>query len=499
MSILTAVAKSWAHRTASLGLTVLGPASQQIASLAIALSAAALLSVADFGTYALAVVFIEAGVLLIYTGFHHFITVDDSAEADLLPTCLTMMLAISTGFGAVLFCLAPLLAIWFGSPDLAPLLQMLSVLQPGAALIGWCSAVLLRKGDANIYFTCLLVCNVLSVLVGVLALFLWPSVFALLWYRVARIGIGLVVFLWVVPIKPRLGFDRVLAKRAFAFARSLYAGRFLGYFGNFGADLVLAALFSTAESGLYRFANRLASAAVDLVALPIKTLAQSRFGQDVRGGGNLQNRFAGFVVFLALFGGGAVATVSVLAEAAVVQLFRPEYLAASALVGLLACRALFMAFGDLSEPLFAALKKPKNSLYYSAISTTVTLLAILLSARFGVAVMATALAVSGIISAILTAYLVAARSGLVLRPLCGPLARILVALTGYVAALRLAITAFDLAFFGGVAIALGLAVITILCAGWANVHPDLSLQRFGPIKDPIAPDVAKPGPQQRTT
>ena len=63
MSILIATAKTRALGALSLGLTVLGPASQQIASLVIALAAAAVLSVADFGTYALAIVFVAVMVI----------------------------------------------------------------------------------------------------------------------------------------------------------------------------------------------------------------------------------------------------------------------------------------------------------------------------------------------------------------------------------------------------------------------------------------------------
>lgn len=497
MSILIATAKTRALGALSLGLTVMGPASQQIASLVIALAAAAILSVADFGTYALAIVFVEAGILLIYTGFHHFITVDGEDESVLLPTCLCLMVGISAAFGLVLFCLAPSLAVWFESPELSLLLQVLSILQPAAGVIGWCSAVLLRKGATTTYFAGLLFSNAASVFIGVLGLLVWPSVFALLAYRVVRICIGLAVFLWAVPVKPKLGFNRSLAIRAFAFARSLYAARFLGYFGNFGADLVLAALFTTAESGLYRFANRLASASVDVVALPIKTLAQSRFGQAAREGAGLQGRFEVFVIYLALFGGGAVATVTLLAESAVADLFRPEYLPAAALVGYLACRSILMAIGDLTEPVFAALKKTKISLYYSLISTFLTLTAITLTAPFGVGSMVVALSVGGLVSTVAAVGLILRHTDLKIRSLLVPLFKIVVALSGFAFALGGILDSVDLDFVGQLIVAICLALFTTLFAALIGALPGFGLPRGTSFKNPSLPDVPRRVVRQR--
>ncbi len=449
----------------SLAVTVLGPASQQIGSLVIALAAASVLSVESYGVYALAIVFVEAGILLIYTGFHHYITSGKEPSARLLPTMFTIMVSISTGFGMGLFWAAPWLANAFDNQVLAQVLMALAVLQPGAAVIGWCSAVMLRENQAQSYFRCLLLSNVISVVIGVLCLVTFQSVFALVAYRVVRVALGVMLFLRFVPVLPQFGFDAALAIKAARFAKGLIGARGLSYISNFGADIVLAAMFSTAESGLFRLAARIASAAVELVGLPIKTLAQMRFASAARTGMGLEGEFNTLFAILAFYGGGAAVTVALLSEQAVQQFFQPGYIAAAGLVGALAIRAVFVTISDLLDPVFAGLGNTNISLYFGAITATLALLALGIGAPFGLSALVLSLLVASTVAMLIAFYFLSRFASIRLRTAGKSAVLVAALLAAYAGCLNAALANSDNSLLGAMMVALGLAVIAIV-VGW---------------------------------
>ena len=481
----------------SLAVTVLGPASQQIGSLVIALATATVLSVQSYGVYALAIVFIEAGILLIYTGFHHYITSGKERADRLLPTMFTVMTGISTCFGVGLFLAAPTLASAFDTQTLAPVLMGLAVLQPGAAVIGWCSAVMLRENQAQTYFRCLLVSNVISVLIGVVCLIVFQSVFALVAYRVLRVALGLVLFLRCVPVMPSFGFDTAVALKAARFAKGLIGARALSYISNFGADILLAAMFSTAESGLFRLAVRMASAAVELVGLPIKTLAQMRFAKAARNGRGMQTEFNTLFLILLFYGGGVAMTVEIFSEPAIRQFFEPEYIVAAALAGPLAFRAVLVTISDLLDPVCAGLGNTDISLYFGVISAILALIALSIGAPFGLGTLVASLLIASAISTLIAIHFLFRFANINVRSLGKAVAYVLVLLGGYTGCLMGVLANGDYSLWVALTIGLGLALITN-AFGWVlGVVPNPFVQDSKP--DTTDPNTSIRAGQRPTT
>lgn len=457
-------------------ISMLGLTSQQIASFVITLLAAGFLSAADYGVYTLAIVFVEFVVMLTYTGYFHFVVTSDSEEEALLSTMFWIMTGIGAMGGLLLVIFAAPLAALFDAPELAPVLRLFGVMQPFASAIGWASAALTRAGSMRRYFLILIATNLGGLAGGCLVLVLWQSLYALVAYRAIRIVLGVAMFGMAVPRLPRWRFDTALAREATSYAGGLYGSRLLGFFSTFGADLILAFLFSTAEAGLYRFANRLAMASVDIVAQPLRSFALKRFGEAARGGRPLGAEVAGFLGANVFLMGGVAITIAVLGESLVGTLFRPEYLAALAALQALAVRAAGLAGNHLIEPVFAARHANRIGMYYNMVWTAIMLAAILVFSGQGLVALAGAQAAVAVLSSVSALWVIGRHGKVALRPAMRNAAIALVLLAVYAVALEtgwLAISILlnddTLRLAGGMALALGLAGVASLAATRSRV------------------------------
>ncbi|CUH78746.1 colanic acid exporter [Tritonibacter multivorans] len=371
-------------------ISVLGLGSQQFAALMMTLLAAATLSAAEYGVYTLAVVFAEFVVMLTYTGFFHYVINADEDEDRLLPTVFWIMVSIGAVGGALIGVNAALIAQAFDAPQLTLVLQLLAILQPFGAMIGWCTAVLTRHGKMKPYFLCIGFSNLGALALGAATLMIWPSVLALVLYRAARIALCLFSMCWVMPTGPRLRFDVQLARRAARFAWGLYGSASLKFVSNFGADLMLAWFLSTAEAGLYRFANRLAFAASSLVTQPLNAFALKKFGRASRQGKDISAILAQFFAASIVLVGGVAMTIVVLGDQLVTALFRPEFSAATFAIVMMALRSAFSVGHNLIGPVFSALHRNATGMAYNLVVAALMVVVIPAFAPFGLNAMATA-------------------------------------------------------------------------------------------------------------
>lgn len=356
---------------------------QQIAQFFVTLLAARFLLPAEYGIYTLAVVFVSLAQTLTYTGVFHFIVSHKGEERIVLDTSFWMIAGLGVGGAAVLALAAPFIADLYDAPDLKQVLWLLALIQPFAAYGAWASAVLLRRNRMQLHFGIMIAQNLLALVGGVALLVSWKSLFALVIFRYVRVISGAVLYIFAGRLWPGFRFRASVASEALRYASALYGTRFLNFLSNYGADLVLGLAFSTAEAGLYRFGNRLASAAVDIVAQPMRSFAISQFGAANRSNepfGPLLQRFYGAMLLLT---GIVAASVVVLADDAVNVLFQPSYAAALGVVYALAIRAVLGLGNSMVEPVLSAKGHTHAVMRHHLIWTIVQMAAITLLVPFG--------------------------------------------------------------------------------------------------------------------
>lgn len=361
---------------------------QQIAALIITLLAARFLLPVEYGVYTLSIVFVTLIQTISYTGFYHFIVTQKGDDRAVLATSFWMLVGLAFAFSALFAALSKPIAWFFDAPDLALVLFLLCLLQPFAGVTAWYSAVLLRRQRVSIHFFIIFAQNALALVIGAAVLIMWQSIFALVVFRAVRVGSALILSVSLSKDHPQFSFDRKLARDAFAYSAKLYGSKFLNFLTRFGGDLILGLVYTTAEAGLYRFGNRVASGATDIVTQPMSSFALTQFGarnRDDKPIGPVLQRFVGVTILLV----GAVSSVIlVLGEAIVTAFFRPEYLAALTVTYAIALRGM-MGFGiQFLTPLLSARDQTGLLLRFEMVTAFVTVGMIIAIAPFGLSALA---------------------------------------------------------------------------------------------------------------
>ncbi|CUK27330.1 colanic acid exporter [Cognatishimia activa] len=381
-------------------LAMLGAGSQQVASFVIMLLAARFLPLSDYGTFMLAMVFVELATTMMHSGFYHYVVRSERDDVAVQSSMFWVILGIGALSGGTMVIAAPWLAMVFQSPDLAAPMIGLGLLQPGAAVIAWASACLTRQERMRAYFNCLTFSNLGGLAAGITLLLLWPSIYALLAYRACRVGLGLITFCGANRYIPNWRMDWLILREAAKFSRGLYGTRLLEFFANFGTDLLLAFFFSTSESGLYRIANRLANAAIDVVALPLRNMALKSFARQVRNHqptGSLATDFlsANFVA------AGIMAVLSIVFGPTHIRaLFDPSYGLAIPAFYALCLRGLALSGQRVLEPLFAAHDLNLSALRHNTIWTVALIVVTATLAPFGLFTLSVGQALVGLATTI---------------------------------------------------------------------------------------------------
>lgn len=389
---------------------------QQIATFVLTLLAARFLVPAEYGVYTLAVVFITFIQTMTYTGYFHYIVTAKGDEKSILGTTFWLILGLATVSSALLALAAPMIARAYDAPDLKQVLWWLAFLQPLAGITAWYSAVLMRNGQIQTNFRIMIAQNTLALVGGVALLLLWQSIYALVAFRYLRVLSGNLLYALLSRSQPNFRLDPGMAQHASGFSAGLYGTRFLVFLSNYGADLILGLMFSTAEAGLYRFGNRLATSAIDIVRQPMQNFALTQFGAANRSDADfapLLRRFSGSAVLLT---GCVVGVILVFAEDVVRLFFKESYLPALVVTHALAIRALVGNGLSLVEPVMAAKGRTGVVMMNSLVWTIVQVVAVFTFARFGLDALAWAQAAVTLASSIGSISVISRAGGVRITP-----------------------------------------------------------------------------------
>lgn len=365
---------------------------QQIGSLAIILLAARFLSPSEYGVYSIATIFLLFLQEMTFAGVTQYIVTQKGDEKALLATTFWLIVGFSLVGSVLLFAFAPLIAYGFDAPQLSSTIQLLALAQPVAAYTAWAGAVLMRRKKLRQHFLLLGLQNLIALVCGIATLFVWQSIFALVAYRYYRTFSGMVAYLIFVREWPGLRFDKVLGKQLFAFSSHLYGTRFLQFFSNYGADLMLGATMSTASAGLYRLGNRIAMVPIELIGQPVRTFALAQFGDTHRNDRPFSPLAAAFVSSMTFVMGGIGATVSIFGKELVTYLFQPAYLAALPITMALIVRSILGIGDSLLEPVLASVGKTKLIFWHRTFWALVVVAGMFAAAPFGAPAVAWTLA-----------------------------------------------------------------------------------------------------------
>lgn len=361
---------------------------QQLSTLIITLLAARFLPVAEFGIYALGAVFMMLIQTMTYTGFYHFVVTSKEADDEVLPTSFWMITGLSLAAAAFFCALAYPLEWLFETPGLALVVILLVLAQPVSSFSAWASAVMLRRRKVQTNFNIMFWQNLGALIGGVLLMTYWHSLYALVAFRYLRALIGIALYVGAGIRIPALRFNKELGRTATIFSSHLYGSRFLAFLAKYAGDLMLGIYFSVAEVGLYRFGNRLAGSATDVLIQPMNNFAITQMGAAGRAGRPLDEpvrRFAGTVTLMTgIVGAGII----VFGHDVLSNFFNETYLAALVVTYAMAVRGVVSAGQAMLEAFFSAVGDTSWVTRFNFFSAIVSVGAIVVTAPFGLEVLA---------------------------------------------------------------------------------------------------------------
>lgn len=356
---------------------------QQVSTFVITLLAARFLAPAEYGVYSLGVVFITLIQTLTYTGFYHFIVTSKLDNRIVLGTSFWMLTGLATIAAATLASAAYPIAWIYDNRELGPVLIFLAAIQPVAGINAWYSATLLRRQAMNLHFIIMFAQNAIALVGGVVMLWLWQSLYALVAFRYLRVLSGLFLYVLFGRDRPSLAFDRAVAVKATGFSGGLYGARLMTFLSRYSGDLLLGYFYTTAEAGLYRFGTRVASGGIDIVAQPMQSFALTQLGSAARQNLTLEDPLKRFVGSITVLTGLVASVLIVFAPGVVSNFFDPAYMAALVVTYAMAIRSVTMVGTTILEPVMAACDQTSIVMLFNGAWTGITAATVFLVAPFG--------------------------------------------------------------------------------------------------------------------
>lgn len=338
-------------RTTSGASLIFGRAWNQGSAIILVIVAGHMLSVSDFGNFALASALTM--ILSQWVGVGIYETVISNTDVELRQTAFWVNTITSSILCIVGFSIALVLDGSERYHYLAPVVACLSILTFPAGWRSHIESILICEGRLGAVALSNMISDTLALLVGLVGLYLHFGIYSLLMSRFVQF-FSTPAALWMFARwVPQLKFDVTDAKRMWKFASTIYADRVLGYFQNYGADLFLGLLFAAEAVAFYRMGARFISIILVLINDPLRTLSWRALSRcpdrDQLISEILKFMRSSFVIFV-----GPLVLISFLSKDIVNFALGSRWASSSSVISILALSALVAVPGVVTEAALGA-------------------------------------------------------------------------------------------------------------------------------------------------
>jgi len=337
---------------------------------------ARLLSPNDFGIMGIALLIVSLFETFSVTGIDAALVSKREEIESYLDTAWTV--AVLRGFclALIAYASAPLVAYFFQTPDVAPVLRAIALACLVRGLVNSATVYFQREMDFNKTFILGVAEAVSDALVSICLAIILGSVWALVIGYLAGTGARAITSYALHPRRPALRFDLTRVRELSGFGRWFWGSNVLTYLGANLDGVVIGRLLGPASLGLYQVSNRIS---LYLTREVMEMISQVTFpmyarlageNERLRGSFLLATRI-GFSVTFPL-----VLATTLFAEPLVRLALGAKWLAAAPVLQLLVISSLLRGLGGLGGWLFYGVGTPKSSFVVTALR--VIILAVLL-------------------------------------------------------------------------------------------------------------------------
>jgi PST family polysaccharide transporter len=334
--------------------TLAGQGGAQILRALVSLVLASMLGPKAFGLMAIALAVIAFADMLIDLGSGQALIQIKDLSRGLLDTVFTLNLAIGVILAGVLALSAPYAAKLYSDPELAPVLQTISMAFPISSAGVVHRAMLVRRMQldrlAMIQMLSVLVTGATSIGLAWLGLGVWALVYGTLAGLLAS-----TLALWqATRLSTRFYFSRAELRSISGFSRDLTFSNLLSYLVGQADKLVLGSALGSVALGCYSLSERLVQRPVQMIGTAVDGAVFSRFSEWQDRDESLRHGFLRAATGIALVVWPAVAGLAVLSPDLVVWLRSAEWAPVSRVLVLLA--PSYAITSSLSRPIGLCLR-----------------------------------------------------------------------------------------------------------------------------------------------
>jgi lipopolysaccharide exporter len=338
----------------------------------------------DFGLLAIAWLTIEFAVALSEFGLREALIERPSPSTRDRDTAWSVELVRTCAVMAGILVAAPLIAALFGEPRATNLIRIIALSQ----VIDAFESIGVVDLTRSLRFRPQAIISLIgSVVFTVLAIALAPAlgVWAVGAGAVAGSAAQVLTSYVVAPHRPRLQFDRAIARSLFRFGRWIYLMHAVAILGTVVLQATISRQLGAAALGVYFLSARLAFLPRDLLRRIIGDVlfpVHARLRAEPKRAGRM---FSASVSAVWLVGAPIYVSLLVLAPSLVAEILGPEWGGAEWVIRVLALAALVGSVTDAAVPLLQGGGRPSQAVALVGIrSASVIVLAWALATGFGV-------------------------------------------------------------------------------------------------------------------
>ncbi len=239
---------------------------------------ARLLTPEDYGTIALVMVFLNLASVFIHSGFSTALIQKKDADATDYSTIFYCSFACSMLIYGVLFLAAPMIAVFYSTPSLTAILRIFALNIPMSVFQSIQTAYISKHLLFRKVFFASAANAVISGIVGIGLALAGFGVWALVFQSLAGTLSTTIIYLVLVPWRPKLLFSKSAAKGMMRYGSRVLAADLSGTFFAEVRSLIIGRVYSSADLAYYNkgqqvpqlLTNNLSNA---LVAVMFPTLA----------------------------------------------------------------------------------------------------------------------------------------------------------------------------------------------------------------------------------
>ncbi|QIX28839.1 oligosaccharide flippase family protein [Nocardioides sp. JQ2195] len=248
-------------------------------TLAIGIALARMLGPEEFGTYAVALVALLAILSFNELGVSLAIVRWEEDPAEIAPTVTTISVGMSAVLTGAAVWAAPYFASAMGSPEAAPLVQLMSLCVLVNGVVATPAALMQRlfrqdqrmvADQVNVWLGAFVSLGMVAVGFGAISLVVG---------RLAGAGVSGLLFLRFSPLPFRFGFDRRFARRLLVFGLPLAGASIIVFLVGFIDQLMVGRFLGPVVLGSYVLAANLASWPVSIFSQPLRSVAPALFAR----------------------------------------------------------------------------------------------------------------------------------------------------------------------------------------------------------------------------